>query len=549
MRRILCIWLPNWAVLRRTLAQPELEGRPVVLWETRRNARRVAACCARAQALGVRLGMPVAEAAALAERRDVGRGEGRGERAEGGGQFSFFNSHFSICTLPSDPAGDRAALEELAVWCSRFSSAVGLEEEDPPESLLLDITGLEHLFGGEPAQAARVLAALARRGIPARIGVADAPGAAWAAARFGAALRPPSSALRPLPSALCSIIPPGRPAEALAPLPVESLRLPEETAELLHSLGVYRVGQLARLPRQDLAARFGPELARRLDQALGLLPEPIRACGAPPELRAEWALEYPTARREAAGAVLDQLVGQVAARLAEHGRGALRIECRLECQGAPAVRLSVGLYQASASGEHLAGLVRMQLERARLPAPVTAVRVEAAVSARLTQRQQSLLDEELARRRQDLAGLIDRLAARLGPRSVLRARLLADALPELAVCYDNLQSLSRPSPRSTPHAPRSTPHELPPRPLRLLARPAALVASSVLPEGPPVQFHFQGSMHRVARTWGPERIETGWWRGRTVGRDYYRVETAAGRRFWLFRRLRDGKWFLHGMFE
>ena len=53
----------------------------------------------------------------------------------------------------------------------------------------------------------------------------------------------------------------------------------------------------------------------------------------------------------------------------------------------------------------------------------------------------------------------------------------------------------------------------------------------------------------VVQSWGPERIETGWWRGRPVGRDYYGVETASAARFWLFRRLRDGKWFLHGMFE
>ena len=90
---------------------------------------------------------------------------------------------------------------------------------------------------------------------------------------------------------------------------------------------------------------------------------------------------------------------------------------------------------------------------------------------------------------------------------------------------------------------------LAPRPLRLVRRPIALEATSIMPDGPPVRFQFRSRGHRVARTWGPERIETGWWRGRPVGRDYYRIETTTGRRFWLFRRLRDGKWFLHGMFE
>ena len=52
-----------------------------------------------------------------------------------------------------------------------------------------------------------------------------------------------------------------------------------------------------------------------------------------------------------------------------------------------------------------------------------------------------------------------------------------------------------------------------------------------------------------SRIWGPERIQTGWWRGQSALRDYYRVETAEGQWFWLFRQLSDRRWFLHGVFE
>jgi protein ImuB len=82
-----------------------------------------------------------------------------------------------------------------------------------------------------------------------------------------------------------------------------------------------------------------------------------------------------------------------------------------------------------------------------------------------------------------------------------------------------------------------------------LARPFRLVAVSIMPDGPPLQFRFQGRPHRIMHTWGPERIETGWWRGRPIRRDYYRAETTTGRRYWLFRQLDDGGWFLHGTFE
>jgi len=82
-----------------------------------------------------------------------------------------------------------------------------------------------------------------------------------------------------------------------------------------------------------------------------------------------------------------------------------------------------------------------------------------------------------------------------------------------------------------------------------MPRPVALPVVAVAPDGPPAKFRLRGVEHRIAQAWGPERIETGWWRGPTVARDYYRVETVDGFRFWLFRRLRDGAWFLHGMFE
>jgi protein ImuB len=71
---------------------------------------------------------------------------------------------------------------------------------------------------------------------------------------------------------------------------------------------------------------------------------------------------------------------------------------------------------------------------------------------------------------------------------------------------------------------------------------------SVVPGGPPLRFWWKNQSHVVAHYCGPERIETGWWRGQDVHRDYYLVETTDGKRFWLFRTLGDERWFLQGMF-
>jgi protein ImuB len=127
--------------------------------------------------------------------------------------------------------------------------------------------------------------------------------------------------------------------------------------------------------------------------------------------------------------------------------------------------------------------------------------------------------------------------------------LVADAQPELAWRYDSLVNGRGPRRVRKGDSPQGPAAELPPRPLRLLRRPIPLAVVSIAPDGPPLQFTWQAREHRVADARGPERIETGWWRGRSIARDYYRLETSTGRRFWLFRRLDDGRWFLHGTFE
>ncbi len=462
-----------------------------------------------------------------------------------------------LCTEPYDPAGDREALAALAVSCERFSPLVGLDDSPAPESLLLDVGGVAPLFGGEAALAEAVVRDFRQRGLALRAAVADTVGAAWAVAHFGE-----------LGMGNFYSIPRGANLAALRPLPIEALRLPEDVVELLHSLGIYRIGQLEPLPRRDLTSRFGPQLLRRWDQATGRCEEPIGAAPSPPELRAEHALEHPTTRRRAIELVVERLIARVARLLVREGHGAVRLDCRLDCSAGESVDLSVGLFQPTASPRHLFELVEMRLERARLPGPVSAISVEAAATAPFERRQEDLFaDGRSPKHRHQLAGLVDRLAGRLGRRSVLRAHLVRDAQPELAYRYDPLvqgsPSRRPPSGRSRvgqggPNRAQRTrgttgpggPHrELPPRPLRLFPQPFRLTAVSLMPEGPPLEFQLEGRLYRIAHTWGPERIETGWWRGRPVRRDYYRVETTTGHRHWLFRDLGDGGWFLHGTFE
>jgi protein ImuB len=186
----------------------------------------------------------------------------------------------------------------------------------------------------------------------------------------------------------------------------------------------------------------------------------------------------------------------------------------------------------------------MQIEHIRLPGPVSAVRVSVLNVAPLECWQRQLFDEQSSGRERErkVGMLIDRLSSRLGREAVYRVMPEADAQPELAVRYEPLAG--SPSCKGKRPIWKKSPH----RPLLLEDVPLAIDTSPEGSKGLPARFEWHG-WQCVAAAWGPERIQTGWWRGRYVQRDYYRVETTAGRRFWLFRRIHDSRWFLHGIFD
>ena len=188
-----------------------------------------------------------------------------------------------------------------------------------------------------------------------------------------------------------------------------------------------------------------------------------------------------------------------------------------------------------------------------------------------------------------MTALLERLSSRLGAKAVLRPELRADAQPEYACRYEpwllgprrnpgleaaplvidgrpcratgfeapqGRPSIARGEVLRTPGLSLQTPglsglsrtpgpaHHIP---TCLKAQPVAVPVSAERLEAP-IQFQWKNQRYIIAHYWGPERIETGWWRGADVGRDYYLVETLAGERFWLFRSLPDDSWFLHGVF-
>jgi len=371
------------------------------------------------------------------------------------------------------------------------------------------------------------------------------------------------------PTSEIAIVPAGAGLNAYAALPLSALRLPGALLSLLDELGLSRIGQLLQLPRPDLAARLGPLVGQRLDQLSGAAAEVLFSQPFQEVDRAELLFEAPTDRQAVVTAALERLLAQLAVRLAGRRQGALALCCRLTGPGIPPAEFEVRFYRPNSQATHWVELLGLALERRALPGSIEKVEVQITSAGPLEFRQQNLFGDQERGRDDRLVGLlIDRLAGRLGRNAVLTPRLVPEAQPELACRLEplvgsvKLAALTKPpvKPPAKKGGKRAAasvtqPQELVRtadptffRPLRLWAQAEAVTVLGVAPHGEPVRFRWRRYEHVVERAWGPERIETGWWRGRYVRRDYYRVETTFGERYWLFRRRRDGRWFLHGAF-
>lgn len=584
MSRILTIWLPRWPVQRRLVERPELRRVPVFVCRRERRGLMTVVSWAWAEPPSDRgrdnrrpriaPGMPLAEAMAVLAMT-------HGSRA----------CHAAVVEH-DDPAADRAALERLARWCRRFSPTVGLEQ--PPgdaaaECIQIDVTGTAGFFDGEWPLVRTAAWTLTARGLHARTAIADTPAAAWAAAHYTDLVGVRNAVTEDRRSAWprprrqrFAVVPPGAQRLAsgdeavLAGLPAEALRLDAATLGLLREVGIDSIGGLLRLSAKSIATRFPPLVARRLAEFSGARAEPLAAPHGAELPQAAHAFDFPLAAREAIrsalDAVIERLVVACVVPLAARGDGVLALQVRLErtagllALAATPIVIDVGLFRASATVRHLVDLVRLRLDRVQISGEIGAVAVEVVAVGPVDCRQRSLFATE---RRDDgaaaVGGLLDRLAGRLGRAAVFEPRLVADAQPEHAwiatppgsrPAVGSVAGVRERPPRdrvrrdgavASPQAAAGRrPIWMPPKPVPLEPLRVGLLA--VAPDGPPVRFRLGDDVHDVAQAHGPERIETAWWRGATVRRDYYIVETRSGARFWVFRRLRDGAWFLHGVF-
>ncbi len=490
-----------------------------------KSAFRLAALDRRADALGLKPGMALADARAM---------------------------HPTLDAHDADPEADAATLDALVDWCRLFTPLAAPDGQTPDgqAGAVLDVTGAAHLFGGEAALMDTLVSRLEAQGFAAAVAIAATPGAAWALARYGSR--------RLVPAELDD----ARRAKLFAPMPLAALRLDPVTIGRLGQAGLRRIGDLMLRPRAPIVARFGGAIHQNLDALLGLSKTPISPRFEAPAFIAERRFAEGIARREDVEGTILALAYDLCGLLARHGEGARLLDVSLYRVDGAVRHISAGTSRPLRDPVAMARLFRERIEAAGEESLDTGygfdvVRLAARAAERLDQNQANWAQPgwEDNAASAGLADLVDRLGARFGLARVTRLVPVDTHQPEraaVAVPAGRALPRDRPAPDTGSGA-----GVMPERPIRLLERPEPIDTIAAVPDGPPLRFRWRRMMHQVAAIEGPERIGPDWWRqgqGKDAQtRDYFRAEDTDGRRFWLYREglysdAPEPRWYLHGLF-
>lgn len=495
------------------------------------NALYVYALNKSAQRLGLHPGQPLANARAMIENLPV---------------------------VPADEKADRTLLENIADWCDRFTPLVSV---DAPDGLLLDITGTAHLFGGEAAMLRHVREKIAAQGFAVQAAIGGTSLSARALARYAGS----------------TIAPPGEDRTAIAPLPIAALDCGEDRLRALKRAGLKTIAQVAERGRAELTARLGMDFLTRLHVMLGAEEKPLTPRRPLPDLSAAHRFAEPIVTQDVISKSLHTLSIALAEALERQGQGLRLLEAAFFRADGKVQRIAVRTGAPLRDPTVMLRLLNQRLDALADPLDpgfgFDLIRLEARIAEETHPAEASFDADENAR--WQIAYLTDRLSARFGEHRVQRFVPQDTHIPEA-------QSVAVPAQdRDFDGAwtRKRRENDPPLRPLRMLEKPEEIhfVTASV-PDGPPARFQWRQCSHDVVRAEGPERIALEWWRENPrkrlipsserlrriklkllpdpvpPSRDYFRVETRAGLRLWVYR---DGqhlhndlapRWYLHGMF-
>lgn len=456
---------------------------------------------------------------------------------------------------------DHASLSALADWLLRYSPAVATYGD---HDFALDISGCDHLFGGEQVMVDDMAARLKTFGLTARIAIADTVACGFALSHYAA--RDIHIMARDFDVA------------ALDTLRVEALRLDDETLTLLKRLGLKRIGDVRAIPRAALERRFrdsksatahkrhsakaAQSVQWRLDQLSEQIDEPLSYIQEPQLFRTSLQCPALALQPEAVGIALDKLLPRLCAQLVQAGMGARRFCLSGYRADGGVSHVSVSLSQPAHAPNIVQRLFKDRLDQIDCGFGIDLFVIEAGDVQTVSARQDAMVGDTqiVSLSAPALASFADVVSNRAGPRAVFRLHPCASHVPERA------QRCASVNTAIDWQAWAALQPVWSPRPLRLLARPEAVQTTAELPDSPPVQFIWRKVLRKVVRARGPERILPEWWHDNLKAkrsatfRDYYDVEDNEGLRYWIFRAIKDEPvegsdhtqrridWFVHGLF-
>ena len=471
-----CLHLPDFSL--QLALRGGVISRPLVITNGG-NRPQVLSCNAQAIRYGIRSGMAVSAALALTSQ---------------------------LIEHPRDARAEDEALLNLALWAGQFTPSLSLQ---PPDGLLLEVEGCIRLFGSLRKLIAHIREGIEALGYRGTLATAPTPAAAWLFARASIAT---------------SILDRHELKHALSPLPLALLGQPHETIEKLAQLGVRRIGECLKLPRDGLSRRFGQGLLDEMDRALGKLPDPRKPFHSPASYRGRLPLPAPVIESETLLFALKRLVLELTGFLSPRRTGITRLKLELHHEDCPSTELMLGFSVPTRDSARILQLLRERLSATTLPARVETIALQAEETTSLDSRNLTLFSDEQNDAEERLL-LIEHLRARLGMEKIYSVATFPDHRPEYA--FRQMEPG-----KSANHAPPIK------RPLWLLKQPKTIVSDGERPrlDGP------------LILTAGPEKIESGWWNARTR-RDYFVARNASGETLWIFRdREASGEWYVHGLF-
>ena len=497
-KRFVAIWFRYLVTDWITRQQPGLVNKPFVVATPIHGRMIITALNMLAEQQDICVGMPVADAKAIFPSLEVEN---------------------------EKPGLTNQLLTKLAAYCIRFSPVVAI---DAPAGLIIDATGCSHLWGGDHHYLNHIKTRLRDLGFNTRIAITDTIGASWAVSRFGKN---------------DTVIDQCMHLKAVMQMPPAALRIDAETTDRLLKLGLHEINYFIGMPRPVLKRRFGQQIIKRIDQALGYEEEHIQPVHQVETFQDRIVSVDPIVTRTGIEIALNQLLESLCVQLSQKSKG-LRVAV-FKCfrTDAKIIQTEIGTNKPTHNKKHLFRLFENKLDGIEPAGGIEVFSLEASKTEDIISSQEKLWETKTGITDTALAELLDRLENKFGRNIVHRYLPDEHHWPERSI----KQAIT------LHEKPATSWKNVRLRPVQLLARPESISVTAPVPDYPPMNFRHRGQLYKVIKADGPERIEQEWWLQQGEHRDYYCVEVETGQRFWLFRSGhytgdKRNQWFLHGFF-